>query len=157
MDNLEQVFDNLRKKNLRITKQRREIINILQDRHLTVQEIYEELKKKEMVNLATVYNNINFLLEQKILTELFINGKKHYDLVLPSSTHGVDNHIHVTCESCSKIFELDDDELIKAIKNTGSLSTFDINNVQLVLKGTCNKLGEDGQCSIDGTDCKLHK
>ena len=77
MDEREKIFQELRKSNIRITKQRRAIIDVLEGKHLTIQEIYNDLKKKGYHNLGTVYNNIDFLLEHKIVTQIFINGKKH--------------------------------------------------------------------------------
>ena len=63
MDEREKVFSDLRKNNIRITKQRRAIIDVLEGKHLTIQEIYNELRKRGYNNLGTVYNNIDFLLE----------------------------------------------------------------------------------------------
>ena len=44
MDYKEKAFQNLRKQNLRITNARKAIIDILEGKHLTLQEIYHELK-----------------------------------------------------------------------------------------------------------------
>ena len=84
MDYKEKAFQNLRKQNLRITNARKAIIDVLEGKHLTIQEIYYELSKKGYNNLSTVYNNIDFLLEHKIITQVFINGKTHYDLTIES-------------------------------------------------------------------------
>ncbi|MCK5388690.1 MAG: transcriptional repressor, partial [Candidatus Izimaplasma sp.] len=76
MDEREKVFSELRKQNIRITRQRRAIIDVLEGKHLTIQDVYTELKKRGFNNLGTVYNNIDFLLEHKIVAQIFINGKK---------------------------------------------------------------------------------
>ena len=46
MDERERVFGELRKQNIRITRQRRAIIDVLEGKHLTIQDIYTELKKR---------------------------------------------------------------------------------------------------------------
>ena len=72
-------------------------IYVLEGKHLTIQDIYTELKKRGYNNLGTIYNNIDFLLEHKIVAQIFINGKKHYDLTIDEKSHSADSHINVTC------------------------------------------------------------
>jgi len=117
MDVKERVFNELRKQNVRITKQRRAIIDVLEGRHLTIQEIHAEMKKRGFHNLGTVYNNIDFLLEHKIVTEVFINGKKHYDLTIDEKSHSADSHIHVTCRVNNNIIEINDSDIYDCIKD----------------------------------------
>ena len=50
MDYKEKAFQNLRKQNLRITSSRKAIIDILEGKHLTLQEIYYEMKKRGFHN-----------------------------------------------------------------------------------------------------------
>ena len=153
MDNREQIFAELRKKNVRITKQRRAIIDILEDRHLTIQEIYSEMKKRGFNNLGTVYNNIDFLLEHKIVTQIFINGKKHFDLTIDEHTHTADSHIHVTCKINNNIIEINNSTIFDDIKNNPIFKDFNIEKIQLVVEGVCDNMDKatckkDGHCFI---------
>ena len=134
MDAREKVFLELRKKNIRITKQRRAIIDVLEGKHLTIQEIYTELKKRGYNNLGTVYNNIDFLLEHKIVAQIFINGKKHYDLTIDEKSHSADSHIHVTCKVNSNIIEINDSEIFEQIKHNAIFKNFTITKLQLVVE-----------------------
>ena len=149
MDSREKIFADLRKNNVRITKQRRAIIDVLEDRHLTMQEIYSELKDKGFRNLGTVYNNIDFLLEHKIVTQIFINGKKHYDLTIDEKSHNADSHIHVTCKINNNIIEINNSSIFDDIKNNSIFSHFDINKLQLVVEGVCSHYEKD-TCKKDG-------
>jgi Fur family ferric uptake transcriptional regulator/Fur family peroxide stress response transcriptional regulator len=147
MDKKEEIFAELRKNNVRITKQRRAIIDVLESRHLTIQEIHSELKKRGFHNLGTVYNNIDFLQEHKIITQIFINGKKHYDLTIDDTSHTADSHIHVTCRINNKIIEINNSDLFEIIKNHPIFEGFDIAKIQVVVEGECK--------NHDGKNCKI--
>lgn len=137
MDKKEHIFQELRKQNVRITKQRRAIIDVLEDKHLTIQEIHQELKKRGYHNLGTVYNNIDFLIEHKIVTQIFINGKKHYDLTIDEASHSADSHIHVTCKVNNNIIEINDSDIFDYIKEHRIFQNFKIHKLQIVVEGTC--------------------
>ncbi len=145
MDVKERIFNELRKQNVRITKQRRAIIDILEGRHLTVQEIHSEMKKRGFHNLGTVYNNIDFLLEHKIVTQIFINGKKHYDLTIDEESHTADSHIHVTCKVNNNIIEINESDIFNHIKNHPIFEDFNIKKLQIVVEGHCKYYDTD-QC-----------
>ncbi|PAT01745.1 hypothetical protein CI105_04455 [Candidatus Izimaplasma bacterium ZiA1] len=150
MDVKEKLFRELRKDNIRITKQRRAIIDVLEGKHLTIQEIYSELKKKGYHNLGTVYNNIDFLIEHKIVAQLFINGKKHYDLTIDDSTHSADSHIHVTCKVNNNIIEINQGKIFDLIKNDDIFKDFNINKLQIVVEGTCQHYDKES-CKDDAS------
>ncbi|AIO19286.1 Ferric uptake regulation protein [Candidatus Izimaplasma bacterium HR1] len=149
MDDREKIFAELRKSNVRITKQRRAIIDVLEDKHLTIQEIYSELKNRGFNNLGTVYNNIDFLLENKIVTQIFINGKKHYDLTIDEKSHNADSHIHVTCKVNNNIIEINNSSIFDEIKANSIFRNFNISKLQLVVEGFCNHYEKD-TCKKDG-------
>lgn len=149
MNDREKIFGELRKSNVRITKQRRAIIDVLEDKHLTIQEIYSELKDKGFNNLGTVYNNIDFLLENKIVTQIFINGKKHYDLTIDEKSHNADSHIHVTCKVNNNIIEINNSSIFDEIKANPIFRDFKINKLQLVVEGVCNHYEKDS-CKKEG-------
>lgn len=143
MDEREKVFSELRKQNIRITRQRRAIIDVLEGKHLTIQDVYTELKKRGFNNLGTVYNNIDFLLEHKIVAQIFINGKKHYDLTIDEKSHSADSHIHVTCKVNNNIIEINDSKIFEQIKHNQIFKNFTITKLQLVVEGVCDYYEKD--------------
>ncbi len=143
MDEREKIFSELRKQNIRITKQRKAIIDVLEGKHLTIQEIYSELKKRGYNNLGTVYNNIDFLLDHKIVAQIFINGKKHYDLTIDEKSHNADSHIHVTCKVNNNIIEINDSKIFEQIKRNPTFKNFTITKLQLVVEGYCDHYEKD--------------
>jgi len=150
MDKREKVFSELRQQNIRITRQRRAIIDVLEGKHLTIQEVYIELKKRGFNNLGTVYNNIDFLLEHKIVAQIFINGKKHYDLTIDEKSHSADSHIHVTCKVNNNIIEINDSKIFDQIRHNPIFKNFTITKLQLVVEGVCEHYGKD-TCRKDDT------
>lgn len=149
MNDRELLYADLRKHNVRITKQRRAIIDVLEDSHLTIQEIYTELKNRGYNNLGTVYNNIDFLLEHKIVTTIFINGKKHFDLTIDEDSHNADSHIHVTCKVNNNIIEINNSSIFEEIKKNPIFKDFKINKLQLVVEGVCEHYDTE-QCKKEG-------
>ncbi len=143
MDEREKIFTELRKQNIRITRQRKAIIDVLEGKHLTIQDIYTELKKRGFKNLGTVYNNIDFLLEHKIVAQIFINGKKHYDLTIDEKSHNADSHIHVTCKVNNNIIEINDSKIFNEIKSNPIFKNFTISKLQLVVEGFCEHFEKD--------------
>ena len=139
----EKAFRKLRNQNLRITNTRKAIVDILEDKHLTINEIYDELKLKGYHNLSTVYNNLDFLCEHKIITKVFINDKTYYDLAIGESSHDANSHIHIACKSADDIIELNESKLFETIKSDPIFAGFDISKIQVVVEGTCKHLSED--------------
>jgi len=112
----------LRKRGNRITNAREVVCNILETsghRHFTVEELHlTALKKDKSIDLATVYRTLE-LLEGLDLIE-------HSHQVHGSGLYfvkDVHSNIHIVCESCEKIEDIDErtsNEVKKIIsKNSG--------------------------------------
>ncbi|MFH1102067.1 MAG: Fur family transcriptional regulator [Methanobacteriota archaeon] len=88
---------------IKITPQRLEILKYLDqhDTHPTVEQIYTELKKKHpSLSKTTVYNSLEILKQNNIITILTISGSEHrYDL-----NHGL--HHHFLCTCCGAIYDI---------------------------------------------------
>ncbi|MGI6360392.1 MAG: transcriptional repressor [Acholeplasmatales bacterium] len=87
IDQKEKYFNILRKRNLRITEPRRALIEVLEDNHLTFKEIQKKLAERGFTNVSTIYNNLDFLIQEKIAVELYINETKYYDLAIDNKMH----------------------------------------------------------------------
>ncbi len=156
MDRYESVYEDLRKKGLRVTKQRKEIISILEGQHLTFQEIKIQLVKRGFKNLATLYNNIDFLLENKMIIELHINNAKYYDLSIDELSHDANSHIHIMCRRSDLIVEINDNSILEMIKSHPSFNGFEADKIQVVINGKC--ANEDKEvCDSHESLCFLKK
>lgn len=91
----------LKAKNLRVTKQRRQILQILEieNNPISAEEIYNKLKDLSNMDLSTIYRNLNILEDKNILLKTTnVDGISYYQL-------NNDQHKHfVTCNICHKKF-----------------------------------------------------
>lgn len=92
----------LKNANLKATPQRLGVLKVLNKHtHPTIDELYAEIKKDyPSISLATVYKNLNALIDEKLAVEVNIpNQKTKYDIYEKP-------HIHVICENCGEIIDL---------------------------------------------------
>ncbi|MCI6513674.1 MAG: transcriptional repressor [Erysipelotrichaceae bacterium] len=70
------------------------------DEHLTAEQIYLRLKEQnEKIVLATVYNNLNNLVQQEKIRRLLVEGgPDHYDRIV--------RHDHLICPQCGRITDI---------------------------------------------------
>ena len=136
--NPELIVDSLRAQGYRITKAREDIVRVLCDvKHYTVEELVKELKKiKDDVNVATVYNNINFLVAEGIVNEYNFNNKNSvYEL-------NIGLHAHLVCIDCNEVRNIEIPEFTK-IKNKVEKDTgFKIIDAKLDMYGHCTTCTE---------------
>lgn len=114
----------LKAKNLRVTKQRKQILQILEieNNPISAEEIYNKLKDLSNMDLSTIYRNLNILEDKNILLKTTnIDGISYYQL-------NNDQHKHfLTCNICHKKFLIENcpiHELEDSIeKETGFMIT----------------------------------
>ena len=85
-----------------MTKYEREIFAIVTTsrEHLTVEQIFQRLKRTHPnVVLATVYNNLNRLLEEGLIRKVSIEG-------MPDRYDRTEKHDHLVCRNCGKIADI---------------------------------------------------
>lgn len=104
-----------------MTKYEEEIYNIisLSKEHLSVEQIYTELKKKyPKVVLATVYNNVNKLWRLQMIRKIAIeNMPDRYDRII--------KHDHLVCQKCGRLTDVSFEDLTDSLrKQTGGEALF---------------------------------
>ncbi len=122
----------LREHKIKVTPQRLSIVEELYGRvHLGIDELYEAIKKKfPSVSLATVYKNINTMLDSHFIQEVKIpNEKSKYEL-------SKEVHSHVVCKECGKVEDLVLD-LQSISKRAKELSNYEIKEESLIFSGVC--------------------
>lgn len=133
IDERERYFEILRKKNLRITKSRRAMIEILEDNHLTFKDIQKKLAERGFTNVSTIYNNLDFLIQQKIAVELYINETKYYDLAIDNPMHNADSHIHVVIKDTNKITEVSAPDIFDYIKSHKAFNELNVEYIRITV------------------------
>ena len=95
-----------------MTKYEEKIYNIINTstEHLTVEQIYAELKKEyPKVVLATVYNNVNKLWKARLIRKVSIeNMSDRYDRIV--------KHDHLNCQRCSKLTDISFEDLTASLR-----------------------------------------
>lgn len=122
----------LREHGIKVTPQRLSIVEELEGCvHLSVDELYIAIKKKfPSISLATVYKNINAMLEKGFILEVKIpNQKSKYELTKAS-------HSHVMCESCGKVEDIVLD-LKELSSKAANVTEYQIHDDALILLGVC--------------------
>jgi len=126
--------DMLRAHNLKATPQRLEIANALGVHgHMNIESLYETmLSKFNSISLATIYKNINLMLEAHFIQEVKIpNTKSVFELTKEA-------HSHMVCKKCGEVEDIII-ELSNIIQQANSKSNFEIQKADLVFSGLCKK------------------
>jgi Fur family transcriptional regulator, peroxide stress response regulator len=122
----------LRNHNLKATPQRLEITNALYSYgHISIESLYElMLKKFNSISLATIYKNINLMLENSFIQEVKLpNEKSVYEITKEA-------HSHMLCKKCHAVIDVSLD-LSPLIADVSNSSNFIIEKSDLVLSGLC--------------------
>lgn len=129
---MENYTEILRAHHLKATPQRLEIANALQiNGHLSIEKLYDILLQKfSSISLATIYKNINIMIDSAFIQEVKIpNAKSVYELTKAA-------HSHLVCEKCGMVEDISLD--LKAIESLDLKDTnFAIKKIDLVLSGVC--------------------
>ena len=119
---------------LKVTPQRVAIVEQLYTHgHMNIDDLYKKLLEKfPSISLATIYKNINAMVEKVFLSEVKIpNTKSVYELVK-------EEHAHLVCSTCNTI----EDVIIDTASISNEAATksgFEIESSDIVFTGLCKK------------------
>jgi len=123
----------LKEYDLKVTPQRVAIVEELYSKgHMNIDELYKSLLKKfPSISLATIYKNVNAMLEKVFLNEVKIpEAKSVYELVK-------EKHSHMVCKSCGMIEDITiDTSLLQSSFN--KKTDFKIENTEVIFSGICS-------------------
>ena len=108
-----------------------EAVNKLQC-HATADEIYRTIVKEHPnISRATVYRNLNSLSESGDIRKREIpGGPDRFD-------HICDDHCHVKCEKCGRLFDVDMDYVVGLEKNIKNDHGFTFTGYDIIFRGVC--------------------
>ncbi|MFA6788560.1 MAG: Fur family transcriptional regulator [Arcobacteraceae bacterium] len=123
----------LKNYDLKVTPQRVAIVQELYVcGHLNIDQLYNKLLDKfPSISLATIYKNMNAMIERIFVQEVKIpNEKSVYELTKAS-------HAHFVCDCCKKIEDIhvDASMLLAQVQNQ---MHYTINSTSLVFNGLCS-------------------
>jgi Fur family ferric uptake transcriptional regulator len=114
MDDLQELMDRVRQHGLRMTRQRVLVLQALCELggHASAEEIYERATlHQHNLDLSTVYRTLERLRDLRVLSQTDLGrGCAEFEPV-------TDQHHHLVCRSCGRVFDLDHDYLSAAAKS----------------------------------------
>ncbi|MCD4826293.1 MAG: transcriptional repressor [Acholeplasmataceae bacterium] len=139
MDLKERYFNKIRSERLRLTNSRKAMIEILEDKHLTFKEIQKALANRGFYNVSTIYNNLEFLMEHKMVVEIYINNVKYYDLAMDNPMHSADSHIHVMNKQTNEITEINSPDIFDYLKDHKAFKDLDLEYIRIIVSANKKK------------------
>lgn len=135
MNVINEIRSTLKKANLRVTPQRVAICEYLTQNHNhpTALMIYDEVKLAHPnISLMTVYNTLNALTDQGIITEIgkLQDEHTHFD-------EDTNRHLHLMCLDCGEIEDIKMDSLASIEIDLTERSGFSIDRAKLIYYGQC--------------------
>ena len=146
----EKFFQFLDQKNLRITSQRRAIVDTVfgTDQHFTAEQLLEWAREKDSSGArATVYRTLPLLTESGLVHEMDFG--KDYKIYDPNYADHP-NHNHIICDDCDKIVEFESDRLEALESEISSKLGFEVNSQQLRINASCEEMKRFGACKNKG-------
>ncbi|GAA0069483.1 transcriptional repressor [Clostridium sardiniense] len=138
---MQELKEDLKKKGYKLTPQRRAIVDTIiknEGKHLTAEEIYDEVKKDcPEIGLATVYRTVLLLEEVKLLSRLDLSdGCSRYEIIHQDEEH---RHHHLICNQCNKVFEVEEDLLDELEQRIETKYGFKIQDHSVKFFGICEE------------------
>ena len=136
----------LEQKSLRITQQRRAIVDTVfgTDQHFTAEQLLEWARERDSsVSRATVYRTLPLLTESGLVHEMDFG--KDYKIYDPNYAEHP-NHNHIICKDCDKIVEFESDRLEALENEITSKLGFEVESQQLTINASCEEMKRAGAC-----------
>ena len=137
----------LEQKNLRITSQRRTIVDIVfgTDQHFNAEQLLEWAREiDESVSRATVYRTLPLLTESGLVHEMDFG--KDYKIYDPNYADHP-NHNHIICDDCDKVVEFESDQLDTLENEISQNLGFHVKTQQLRINASCDEMKKLGSCN----------
>jgi Fur family transcriptional regulator, ferric uptake regulator len=132
---IELLKDHLAKHQLKLTRQREQILSVfLKMEHISAEGMYRLLAKKyPHIGLATIYRTLNLFCQAGLAQARHFGTQTQYDNV---SHKG--HHDHLICTGCGKIVEFENCDIERLQQEVARRHGFTIETHKLELYGLCS-------------------
>ncbi len=124
----------LKEKNIKITKGRIEILNILKnsEKSLSAEKIHQIYRCNDInINLSTVYRTLELFEEKDLIEKITLN-----DGVFSYKLKGITHRHHLECDICHKEVEIPC-PMLQIQEMVQNSTGFTLTDHDLVMKGVC--------------------
>ena len=83
--------------------------------------------------------NLDFLIKNKIVVELYINDTKFYDLAMENPMHSADSHIHIMIKDTNEITEINSPEIFEYIQKHPFFKDLDLESIRITISAQRKK------------------
>jgi Fe2+/Zn2+ uptake regulation proteins len=134
----------LKEKGLKVTSQRKEVLNVLlenEGKHLSPEEIYNSIKvKNPEIGLATVYRTLILLDSMEVIYKIDLDDNcARYELNRKKEDH---RHHHLICTVCGKVQEVEEDLLDSLEIEIKKKKNFTVHDHRVKFYGICGECAE---------------
>jgi Fur family peroxide stress response transcriptional regulator len=130
-----QLLAGLKEQGLKLTRQRRHLVEILasDNGHPDAQDLFRRAKKKiPSLSLSTVYYTLNELKQRGLIRELeFYDRNNRYDV-------NIKEHVNLICRKCNSIQDYDE-KLMTSRDVVRKRTGFSVEDMRLECYGLCKK------------------
>jgi len=129
-------IDYIHQQGFRVTPQRQLILDAICEGHghTSFEEICQRVQaKSSSVSLPTIYRNLSFLCEVRLVVSLQIDNKPYYEIA------GRQPHHHLICRECGKIENLEAEEIQGVFDEINAKHDFFVDVNHLGLEGLCTE------------------
>lgn len=134
-DSREHLERYLREHGLRLTRQRRAILDVFlsSPQHLSVEELFNRVRRSEPgLGFATVYRTLKLLTRCGVAEERqFQGGRSRYEPAAP------EHHDHCICTQCGKILEFENPDIEALQEEAARRLGFHLTHHRMELYGLC--------------------
>jgi Fur family ferric uptake transcriptional regulator len=126
----------MRQRGFRVTWQRRLILDAICEsgKHTTPDDIYRRVRAQApALNRATVYRNLVFLCELRLVVAIQIGGHTYYEIA------GENPHHHLVCRRCGGLTQLDNSLLETFVQTVDKQHRFTVDMDHVGLFGLCDQ------------------
>lgn len=135
MTRQEKIYAHLRENGIKLTDQRKELLELLLRVHapLTAEDIFLQLKAiNPAACLATVYRNLDVLVANEVVRQMRLSGnKREYEII------GDDHYHYLICVGCNRTVKLENCPLHHYEERVVAETDFIITEHRLSMYGYC--------------------
>lgn len=136
----EEVLDRLRERGLRITADRRAVVEALvQATHVSAEELIDTVQRRHPdVHASTVYRTLETLEVEGLASHVHLgHGPARWHL-------GGERHVHLSCDVCGSVTDIDEAVLSTLRRTVKRQAGFDLDGRHFALVGRCDACQHQG-------------